>query len=136
MLVTSQSSPSDENENENVSDSKAQPNISDEHQKMVDPKTLFFNDFDGENVVSPKNTNTYDYAMDAKTVEQVNLRQMSQKYGKRRAEIQLQMSGGGGQATDRRMDTSGFDNNLPSELGNSPLAKIMISQNQKPIKVM
>ena len=43
---------------------------------------------------------------------------------------------GGGQMTDRRMDTSGFDHNLGSEVGSSPLAKRMMFQNHLPIKVM
>jgi hypothetical protein len=49
---------------------------------------------------------------------------MSQKYGNRKIELS-----GGAQKTDRRMDTSGFDHNLGSEIGNSPLAKRMVSQN-------
>ena len=48
---------------------------------------------------------------------------MSQKFGKPKLELS-----GGGQKTDRRMDTSGFDLNLGSEVGNSPLAKRMVSQ--------
>lgn len=34
------------------------------------------------------------------------------------------------------MDTSGFDHNLGSEVGNSPLAKRMVSQNEHPVKAM
>ena len=50
MLVTSQSSPSEENEN--ISDSK-QP---------------YYNEED-ENIVSPKNNSKFDYNIDGKTIE-------------------------------------------------------------------
>lgn len=77
--------------------------------------------------MSPKGNTNIDYNIDGKTIEQVNLRQMSSKFNK--------IENSGGQRTNRRMDTSGFDHNLGSEIGNSPLAKRMVSQ-QNPVGVM
>jgi hypothetical protein len=119
-------------------DENGQAETSLSQTNQVEPLRLFTND-----VISPKNISLPrhnfgqdEYELDQKTIEQHNLRQMSQKYSKRRQEIQKQMSNNGnGGATDRRMDTSGFDIGAGSEVGHSPLSKRMqLPQNQ--IKVM